>query len=118
MVQMAELWITNYDAWELLSSEKLMSELRTSITRSFRGKGIRPYIRDLKPATHAGQRAPLTRNKIGVAAYVGTQKENGFPLGIWYLSQGILRHPDECKRNEIVPLDAPFQPRFQVSFRN
>lgn len=115
MAQMAEVWITNFDAWELLSSEQLMSELRTAVSRSFRDKGVRPYIRDLKPATHAGRRTPLTRDKIGIVIYVGTQKESGFPIGILYLSKGILRHPDECKRNEIVPLDAPFRPRFQAS---
>lgn len=166
---MAELWIENYDAWELLSSAStsslwssdlsnvrpsnatddengeysLLDELRLAISRAFRGRGVRPYIRDLKPATHAGARIPVSKSeKVGFVVYVGTS--HGFPLGLHHLSIGLTKHPvscrvlfdletsvldqwpfltltsvyfqDKCNRTEIIPPDAFFSPTFQVNW--
>ncbi len=71
MAQLAELWITNMEAWEILARAELAEELQKSVRRAFRAKGVRPYVRDLKPATAVGDGVPLTKDKVGlVATYI------------------------------------------------
>uniref|UniRef100_A0A915HPM4 Uncharacterized protein n=1 Tax=Romanomermis culicivorax TaxID=13658 RepID=A0A915HPM4_ROMCU len=101
--QVAQLAITDYDLWQLVLHPHLLSELRSSLSHAFRR--TRPFFDGMKPIDEA--------SGSGVLIDVGTQKHGGFSREVSLLAKGLARQPNECKRNQIVPLDRHFRPKFK-----
>ncbi|CAD6188729.1 unnamed protein product [Caenorhabditis auriculariae] len=114
--QVIDIHLRNLGAEELINNrDRKIEQLENAAKSTFRGKGVNPYIVNIRPAfTVPLEKEHLFRNRIGSIVTIGTQKKF-FPT-TFTMVHNLRTNPSFCRRNNEIAMNKFFAPTFEIDW--